>query len=82
MGRTKDPAAVPALINTLKDSYEGVREAAAWALGKIGPEAKTATPALIEALKDIEESVRSNAARALGNMERVYSQSLDLSLKI
>ncbi len=43
---------VHALIEALKDTEWSVRERAAHALGRIGPEAKAAVPALIEALKD------------------------------
>jgi HEAT repeat protein len=62
------PAAVPALIEALKDKDRNVRRAAALALGKIGPATKDAVPALIEALKDKESYVRSAAAWALGKI--------------
>lgn len=42
-----------------------VRQQAAEALGKIGPEAKAAVPALIEALKDGDRWIRAPAERAL-----------------
>jgi HEAT repeat protein len=50
----------------LKDKTGLVRDAAALALGKIGPEAKTAVPVLTELLKD--EWVRKTAALALGEI--------------
>jgi len=56
---------VPALVEALKYKNEDVRQLAAEALGKIGPEAKEAIPALIEALKDKNEQVRQYAAGAL-----------------
>ena len=46
----------------------GVRQAAAVALGGIGPEAKTAVPALTDLLNDKERAVRHAAASALGNV--------------
>ena len=52
-------AAVPALIEALKDEDSNVRGSAADALGKIGP---AAVPALIEALRDDDSDVRYTAA--------------------
>jgi len=54
-----------ALTNTIgiKDEKWGVREAAAWALGKIGDQ--QAVPALLETLKDEDEDVRWAATMAL-----------------
>ena len=48
---TEDEAVEP------KDDDNGVRRAAAYALGGIGPEAKQAEPALIEALKDDDKTL-------------------------
>ena len=61
-------AAVPALIEALKDDDADVRSSAADVLGNIGAEAKAAVPALIEALKDDDADVRSSTAYALGNI--------------
>ncbi len=58
-------AAVPALIEALKDKNEDVRSGAAIALREIGTEAKTAVPKLTEVLKDNNENVRSGAASTL-----------------
>lgn len=58
-------AAVPALIEALKDGDKDVRSFAAEALGGIGKEAGPAAPALVEALKDKEPGVRGSAAGAL-----------------
>jgi len=58
---------VPPPIEALKDEDEGVRLAAAEALGEIkSPEA---VPHLIEALKDEDEDVRWAAALALGEIK-------------
>jgi HEAT repeat protein len=65
LGHLKDPAAVPALIEALKDEVETVRCAVANALGEIKDPA--AVPALIKALKD--KSYSGNyAAWALGEI--------------
>jgi len=57
-------AAVPSLIDALKDSSANVRSAAARALGEIGNEA--AVSALLGLLEDDDAYVRSAAAKALG----------------
>jgi HEAT repeat protein len=41
------------------------RATAAWALGQIGPAARSVTPALVQALDDPEDRVRAEAAQAL-----------------
>jgi HEAT repeat protein len=63
-------AAVPVLIQALKDKDEVVHSRAAGALGKIGPGAKAAAPALIATLKDKDRDsiTRANAALALGKI--------------
>ncbi len=61
-------AAVPALIEALKDENSEMRRRVAVALGNIGPDAKAAVPALIEALKDENKNVRDSAAVALGTL--------------
>jgi HEAT repeat protein len=58
-------AAVPALIEALKDRDGYVRRNAAGALGIIGRDAKAAVPALNEALNDKNRDVRESAAWAL-----------------
>ncbi|MEP7339924.1 MAG: HEAT repeat domain-containing protein [Acidobacteriota bacterium] len=58
-------AAVPALIDALKDLAIGVRSWSAQALGMIGPEAKAALPALKELSSDDNQELRSIAERAL-----------------
>jgi HEAT repeat protein len=59
-------AAIPALIEALKDKDNQIRISAAWALGSIGETAKAAIPALIEALKDHNSRFRAIAGEALG----------------
>jgi hypothetical protein len=59
--------AIPVLTALLRDSATPrVRQNAACALGKIGPEAHEAVPALIEALEDPYAEVRDASACALG----------------
>ncbi|NES98056.1 MAG: HEAT repeat domain-containing protein, partial [Desertifilum sp. SIO1I2] len=61
-------SAIPVLTSALEDSDALVRRSAAYALGKIGAEAKSAIPALTSALQDPDDSVRRSAASALGRM--------------
>jgi type II secretion system protein G len=62
-GKTLD-----AWIVLTKDKNEGVRASAAEAIGKIGPEAKTAIFALTELLNDTDAAVRQEAAVVLGRI--------------
>ncbi len=66
---SKAKAAVPALIEALKDEDYEVRWRATQALGQIGRDAKAAVPALIEILKDKNVMVRQGAAQALGEID-------------
>jgi len=64
-------AAVPALIELLKDKNSEVREVAAGCLRQMSqarPEAKAAVPVLTESLKDPHGRVRCAAALALGEI--------------
>jgi hypothetical protein len=61
-------AAVPALIVGLARNSDICRMKAAWALRRIGPEAREAVPGLTRALKDRERHVRLAAADALGSI--------------
>jgi HEAT repeat protein len=66
--RPPPPAAVPALIEALKDETQSVRFSASLTLGRYqGSEGKAALPALLDALRDEDEGVRSHAAKALAN---------------
>jgi hypothetical protein len=58
-------AAVPALIEALKDPEPTVRFPVCIALREIGPEAKNAVPALTEALDDRSDDVAAMARKAL-----------------
>lgn len=64
------PRAVPALSAALGDPRESVRQGAAIALGKLGPEAHPAVPSLVSALSDPKENVRWCAANALAAVGR------------
>jgi HEAT repeat protein len=68
MGR-KARKAVPALIETLRDTDKNVRKAAALALADIRPDAREAVSALCEVvLNDDEAAVRRRAAVSLGEI--------------
>lgn len=60
------PAAIPILIELLKDTDAFIRLDAAYGLGFIGPQASVAVPHLLVLLRDQEAMVRNNAAYALG----------------
>jgi hypothetical protein len=60
--------AVPALVEVLTDPSPVLRQRAAQALARIGPDARDAVPDLIVALQDRDEDVRKNVARALGQI--------------
>ncbi len=61
-----DPAAIPALIEALRDKDLEVRVDIALALGKYGPQAKAAVPALLEIAKKKEDDARLSAVYVLG----------------
>ena len=62
-------AAVPALRQALKGDDRAARAAAVYALGRIGPDAKTAVPALLDMLNDKDEYLRTVAAIALKKID-------------
>lgn len=62
--------AIDALISSLRDNNDQVREAAATALRELGRKAKPATSALTRALKDKSRNVREDAAFTLGGVGR------------
>jgi HEAT repeat protein len=70
-------AAIPSLIQSLKQRDPTARSRAAIALGKMGPEAKEAVPALTAALKDRDVSVKAAAAHALGKIGPDAKGALD-----
>jgi hypothetical protein len=59
-------AAVPELLNVIKNGDTQPRSQAAMVLLHIGRDAKDAIPALVEMLKDEKEYIRNCAANALG----------------
>jgi hypothetical protein len=61
-------AAVPSLIQALKNRDPDVRKEAALVLARIGPDAFQAVPDLTALLDDENEEVRKAAARALGQI--------------
>jgi len=67
LGRSGERAAVPALVEALKDPEKDVRREAAKALGSI-KDARAVTP-LVEALGDSDGNVRLYAAYALGEIK-------------
>ena len=54
------------LEQALRDKQGRVRKGAAMALGKLGPEAKSAVPSVLEAMHDPDASVRQMASEAIG----------------
>jgi hypothetical protein len=62
------PASVEPLTAALKDKSADRRAGAAYALGLIGSEAKTALPELLELLKDDDVGVRRQASFAIGRI--------------
>jgi len=60
---------VPFLVKALRDKEAARREAAADALGRIGPPARAAVPELLAALKDKSAAVALMAAMALSQVD-------------
>ncbi len=63
------PHVVPFLAKALRDNDAARREAAADALGRIGPPARAAVPELLAALKDKSPAVALMAAMALAQVD-------------
>jgi HEAT repeat protein len=61
--------AVAPLIDLLKSPTLGIREAAIFALGKIGSEAKDAIPALSIIQKDRNRTTANMATQAVGEIQ-------------
>src|SRR5205809_2934017 len=55
-------AAIPALVDALRDEDVQVRRMVTAALGEIGPPSRTAVPVLANSLRDRNEVVRRRAA--------------------
>jgi hypothetical protein len=73
--------AVPALIEALHDDKPRVRELAALALARMGPEAESSVPELIVALQDSDLEVQRSAARALGQIGPEANQAIPALLE-
>lgn len=69
------PRAVPLLTGLLEDSDAEIRCIAAWALGKIGPEAASALPVLERLRNDPDEDTRFAAEQAISEISAGHSQS-------
>ncbi|MGH1481625.1 MAG: HEAT repeat domain-containing protein [Geminicoccales bacterium] len=74
-------AAVPALVDGMKQEDPRHRHQSIEILGRIGQDAKTATPDLIEALSDDEAQIRRNAAWALGRVGEQAGDALPVLLE-
>lgn len=68
LGEMRDEAAVPALIQALKDTNPEVRLSVVQALGRIGPKAQGAVPALRGMRADGDLRVREELTRSLENI--------------
>jgi len=79
VGKTVD-ARVSMLCDRLKSENPEVREKAAYALGKIGPDAKNATSDLTEAAMDEVPYVRATATWALGKIDVDFHKVVNASL--
>ena len=77
------PAAVPMLIEALKDETQSVRYSAALALGRYEePQRGAALPALIDALQDKDEWVRCMAAKSLAHYQAGAQQAVPTMVNI
>jgi HEAT repeat protein len=76
-----DEERIAVLIKQLEDKQPDVRSGAAFALGKLGPEAKNAVPALIKCLYDKDQEVKTYVARALGMIGAPAVPSLSEALR-
>jgi HEAT repeat protein len=69
-------------IEALKSPDAKTRVAAASAIAKIGPPAKSAVPALIDALKDDEKLVRTESIAALGKIGPAAADAVPMLIKL
>jgi len=81
LAKTKDPKAVPALLQAIRGEFYTVRSRAAMALGEIGD--PQAVEPLLEALDDKELDVRIAAVKALGKFKlpETFDAMADLLLE-
>lgn len=76
---TVGPAALPGLdkfVPLLKDEDHVVRRLAAYAIGSIGPAAKSAVPALKEALASADRDFATSLINAIRDVDPVAGKSL------
>src|SRR5439155_632848 len=76
------PAAVPSLVEALRNGDPRTRPGAAAALGAVGPQAAAAVPALVEALRDGEPGVRLEAADALTRIGQETATAVPVLLAV
>lgn len=70
LGEIGSPMALPVLVDAVGDEHPGVRQQAAFALGRMGEKAKAAIGVLSAALEQPhDDGVRFNAAVALGRID-------------
>jgi len=69
-------AALPSLIQLLRDPDPEMRVFAAKAISRIGPEAADAVPPLVAAMNDTNPEVRKHVIRALGQIGPKASASI------
>ncbi len=72
---------VPALVAVLRDPDPELRQNAARALARIGPDASEAVPELIAALDDKDIGVRKYATRALGEIGPAAGKAVPALIK-
>ena len=68
LGKMRSKAAIPALVESMKDENDWVRRTAAQIVGAmrtVGGAADSAIPAVLELLKDEDATIRKNAIVAL-----------------
>ncbi len=79
LGRNPHPDAVPILIDTLAQDWNGyVRKGIVWALGNCGD--RTSVAPLIHALKNDISAVRLWSASSLANIAKVHYDEIIISL--
>ena len=75
LGRLRNSAGVPVLMEALGDRSSAVAQAAAWSLGQIGD--PRAVSALLSYTRDPSKGVRQQVLRSIGSC---YSDSIDAAV--
>jgi HEAT repeat protein len=73
LGHFGQPA-LPALVSAMTHENEWVRAKSAFAIGRVGLDAKDAVPVLENALRDTSRRVRSKSARALNRIRALVAE--------